>query len=241
MATRRNKRSVGKSRRGSRKSRGYASVEGLHTSFNMIDGKVKELIAKGATDSDLAYCIKKAWTAQFHMDISAPAVKGMIMHYRAVHGKGHPAAGRKTRKAKGRKQKGGMAPIDYTMGQGTTDFVYGRFPVEIATTPQVIRALDNQRFFESNGSRACNTTGGHAAQGQNGGGLFDSLAMGFSPASVPRNFVETSVSAVQGAPIANPDPSPVSARVALTPFDQRAYAADRVASITQLKHVYPGY
>jgi len=234
MATRRNKRSVRKSRKG---SRGYASVEGLHTSFNMIDSKVKALIAKGATDSDLAYCIKKAWNAQFHMDISEPAVKGMIMHYRAVHRAGSPGSGRKTR----RKQKGGMAPIDYTMGQGTTDFVYGRFPVEIATTPQVIKALDNQRFFESNGSRACNTTGGHAAQGQNGGGLFDSIGMGFSPASVPRNFVETGVSTIQGAPIANPDPSPVSARVALTPFDPYPYAADRISSISQLKSVYPGY
>ena len=229
MTTRR--RSIGARRsRGSRKSKPYASVEGLHTSFNMIDAKVKGLIAKGATDSDLACCIQKAWTEQFHMDISGPAVKGMIMHYRAVH----PGSGRKTRK-----QKGGMAPVDYVMGQGTTDFVYGRFPVEMASTPQVISALDNQRFFESNGSRACNTTGGHAAQ--QGGGLFDSLGMGFAPASIPRNFIESGVGAVQGAPRGNPDPSPVSSTVAMASFAPRAYAADQVSSIANLKAVYPGY
>lgn len=234
MTTRRRSSRRGRS---SRKSRNYASVEGLHTSFNMIDDKVKALIAKGATDSALACCIQKAWTEQFHMDISAPAVKGMIMHYRAVHS----GSGRKTRKALAadRKQKGGMAPVDYVMGQGTTDFVYGRFPVEIATTPQVISALDNQRFFESNGSRACNTTGGHAAQ--QGGGLFDSLGMGFAPASVPRNFIESGVGAVQGAPRGNPEPSPVSSTVAMASFAPRAFAADQVSSITNLKAVYPGY
>jgi len=234
MATRRNKRSAGSgSRRSSRKSRAYASVEGLHTSFNMIDDKVKALINKGATDSALACCIQKAWTEQFHMDISAPAVKGMIMHYRAVH----PGSGRKTRKA----QKGGVAPIDYVMGQGTTDFVYGRFPVEIATTPQVVQALDNQRFFESNGSRACNTTGGHAAPGQMGGGLFDSIAMGFAPASVPRNFIESGVGAIQGAPRGNPDPSPVRASVPLATFMPRPYAQEQISSISTLAPVYKAY
>jgi len=200
----------------------------------MIDAKVKALIAKGATDSALACCIQKAWTEQFHTDISMPAVKGMIMHYRAVH----PVHGRKTRK-----QKGGMAPLDYVMGQGTTDFVYGRFPLEIDTSRQVISALDNQRFFESNGSRACNTTGGHAApgQGQAGGGLFDSLGMGHAPHSIPRNFIETGVSAVQGAPIMNPEPSPVSASAHLASFTPRAYDAASISSVSNLKAVYPGY
>jgi len=207
----------------------------------MIDAKVKALIAKGATDTALACCIQKAWTEQFHMDISMPAVKGMIMHYRAVH----QGSGRKTR----RKQKGGMAPVDYVMGQGTTDFVYGRFPVEIATTPQVISALDNQRFFESNGSRACNTTGGHAApassilgaQAQYGGGLFDSFGMGFAPASVPRNFIESGVGAIQGAPRGNPEASPVSPTVAMATYAPRAYAANQISSISSLDPTYKAY
>jgi hypothetical protein len=218
---------------------GMPTVEGLHASFDKIAEKVTSMIEKGATDSKLLNCIRNAWMEQFHMELSVPAVKGMIMHYRAVNG---PKSGakRKTRKA----QRGGMAPIDYTMGQGITDNVYGRFPVEIGTTPQVIKALDLGRFYESTGGRGCNATGGHAAPasaGMSGGGLFDAVAQGHAPASVPRNFIETGVSAVQGAPIMNPGANPISATVGLAAYAPKPYDPGSISPITSLAPVFKGY
>lgn len=210
------------------------TVESLHASFDKIDERVKAMIAKGSTDSELTSCIRKAWTEMFHMSLSAPAVKGMILHYRSVH-KGL----RKTRKA-GRSQRGGMAPVDWTMGQGTTDYVYGRFPVEMGTTPQVVRALDLGRFYENRGGRSCDATGGHAAP-QKGAGVLDAIMMGHAPASVPRNFLETGVSTVQGAPIRDPNPSPISATSHLASFTPRAYDATAISSISSLAPVYKSY
>ena len=168
-------------------------MESLHASFDKIDGKVKVMIAKGSTDSELACCIRKAWTEQFHMSLSVPAVKGMILHYRSVH-----KGARKTRKA-GRGQRGGMAPIDWT--------------------------------------------GGHAAPGshQKGAGILDAIMMGHAPASVPRNFIETGVSTVQGAPIRDPNASPISATTHMATFTPRAYDAGAISSITSLAPLYKPY
>ena len=213
---------------------GGATVEGLHSSFSRIDDKVRALIAKGKTDSDLVDCIRKAWSEQFHMDLSLPAVKGMIMHYRAVHG----SKARKTRKS----QRGGMAPYDYSMGQGITDQVYGRFPIEMGTTPQVVKGLDLGRFYENRGGRSCDATGGHAAPaGQLGGGVLDAVFMGHVPGSVPRNIVETGVSAVQGRAIMNPSASPVSASVPLASYAPKAYDTGSISSISSLASVYKPY
>ena len=222
----------------SRKTRksGMPTVEGLHASFDKIAAKVKSMIEKGATDSKLLDCIRNAWMEQFHMELSVPAVKGMIMHYRALHGSKHGS------KRKTRKQRGGMAPVEWTMGQGVTDHVYGRFPVEIGTTPQVVKALDLGRFYESTGGRSCDATGGHAAPaGMSGGGLLDTLMQGHAPASVPRNFIETGVSTVQGAPIMNPAASPISATANLSAYAPRAYDPGNLSSIASLAPVFKGY
>ena len=213
MVTRgRNRRGVRKTKKGDRS----ATVEGIHASFQSIDARVKSLIEKGGTDSALATCIRNAWDEQFHMDLSQAAVKGMIVHYRAIH------KGRGTR----RKQKGGAAPLDWTMGQGTTAYVYGRFPVEMGATPQAVRALD--RFYE-NPIRGNN---------QKGAGIFDALAMGHAPASVPRNVIESGVSTAQGAPILNPASSPVSAVVPLASAAPAAYDATSITSISSLAPIY---
>jgi len=147
-----------------------------------------------------------------------------------------------------------MAPVDWMMGQGTTDFTYGRFPVEIGTTPQVLKALDLGRFYESNGSRSCDATGGHAAPGQqmggrrsrnsrkqHGAGVFDAFVMGHAPASVPRNVMETTVSTVQGHPIMNPQPSPVSANPALAAYVPKPYDTSSISSISSLQSLYKPY
>jgi hypothetical protein len=70
----------------------------------------------------VADAIDKTWENLFHHGLSAAALKGLTMHYRALY------RSRRTRK---NKQRGGMAPLDWTLGQGTTAPVYGSFPVEI--------------------------------------------------------------------------------------------------------------
>jgi len=203
-----------------RRSSAATTVEGLHASFEKIDDKVRAMITKGKNDTDLACCIEKAWSEQFHTSISMPAVKGMIMHYRAVHG------GRRTYK----KQKGGMAPIGLITGQGNTDYTFGRFPVPMSD-PQVLKAFSIDRTYDSSVAQSCDKP-------MSGGGFFDSLMAGHAPHSVPRNVVETSVSAVQAAPIQNPNPSPVSGRVDLAAYAPTAYNPAGVSSMSSLGPVY---
>jgi hypothetical protein len=210
------------------------SVEGLQAAFEQIDTRVRGLIQQGKADSDLGKCVQKAWGDMFHDSLSGPALRGMVSHYRGVHGRG------KTRKA-GRGQRGGMAPLDYTMGQGTTASVYGRFPVEISS-PQPLAALDMTRFFESPIGRSCDATGGFPAPtqkggrrvGQHGGGFLDSLFVPHMPASVPRNVVEMSVSTIQGAPISNPPASPVAAHVPLMQSSPPIYGANAIQPISSI-------
>jgi len=200
-------------------------VEGLHASFEKIDDKVRALISKGGSDADLACCIEKGWSEQFHMDISMPAIKGMIMHYRAVHKTGR----RKTRKAGS--QKGGMAPVGWIMGQGNTDYTFGRFPVPMSD-PQVIKAFSIDRTYDSSVAQSCDKP-----NGQTGGDFFDAVMAGHAPHSVPRNFLETGVSAIQGAPIQNPHASPVG-RVEMVSAPPTAYNPAGISNMTALTPIY---
>lgn len=216
------------------------SVEGLHASFEKIDTKMRALIEKGATNSELSACIRRSWNHHFQHPISEAAVKGLLTHYRTIYA-GSSGSKRVTRKNRGRgSQKGGMAPLDYQLGQGSAAVPYGIFPSEMGRV--AITALDNERFFESPVGRHCNTTGGEAApsQGQKGGGLLDSIMNGHAMGSVPRNVFESTVSAVQGAPIFNPnaDPTAASWSAAQTPFTP--YDATQVGQYA-LAPVYTGY
>jgi hypothetical protein len=228
MATRKQRGGPRKHNRTRRSGRGGSSalsVESLHASFERIDGRMRRLIEHGKTDRDAACSLRKMWADQFHHRLSEPAVRGMLEHYRAT-------ARRVTRKAS-KKQQGGMAPLDYTMGQGIASQVYGRFPVEMSN-PETLRAFDVDRFFESSAGRACDTTGGHAApdtgKGQAGGGVFDALSVPHAPTSVPPNFLQTGLSAIQGVAQVAPGASPVADSVrtvtaAPRPFDTSSFQA----------------
>ncbi len=211
--------------RHTRKAGRYYSVESLHHSFETMENQIREQIEKGVTDSSLTVTLRKLWNKHFHQQLSHDAARGMVSHYRSVYGVGK--AGRKTRKAARRAQEGGMAPLGWTLGQGTTAAVYGRFPTEMGTSAGAVSALD--RFYESGISRACDTTGGcntlaeqkggritvslqevERAASQTGGGAASAFLSGHMPATVPRNFLETGVGMLQGVqPIGNPprDPS----------------------------------
>jgi hypothetical protein len=230
------------------------TVEGLHSAFEKIDDRVRSLIDKGRTESELGRCVEHAWQEFFHRGLSSPAVQGMVRHYQAVY---RPTgAKRTTRKAA---QRGGMAPLDYTMGQGITDTVYGRFPVEMGATPSVVKSLD--RFYESSIGRNCDSTGGYPAppqaggkrsghsrktrgrkdKAQHGGGIFDAIFMPHAPTSVPRNVIESSLSAVQGRPIMNPAASPVTYTPSLTTVDPKPFNPTAITAMSSLAPVYQGY
>jgi hypothetical protein len=212
------------------------SVEGLHASFELMDKKVRAQIMKGATDSSLAACIRGEWKKRFQAPLSAAALKGMVGHYRSVF----VGKVRKTRKA----QRGGMAPMDWTLGQGITAPVYGRFPVDFGTYDGAVRSLD--RFYENPISRSCDSTGGSPApkqtggSKQKGGSLLDVLGMGHAPASVPRNVVESGVSAVQGRAILNPPREPAVPAWKTDTFTPQPFPVSG-HTITSLAPVYSGY
>ena len=189
------------------------------------------------------------------MPISESAVKALIMHYRAVHS---GPGGRKTRKQK--RQKGGMAPLDYMMGQGLTSQSFGRFPVEMGTTPNVIADLDLGRFYESNAGRSCDTTGGHNALTQRGGrrrqknqsggavSLWDQMMApsniastiynGHAPHSVPINTLQGVANAAMGGTPLAPGPSPVAPTVNLSTYIPRPFDATGIANLSNYASIY---
>ena len=182
-----------------------------------LDAHMKAVLTKNPSAARAQ--LEKKWLEFFGSPLTPAAAKGLIVHYEKLYGR------RATRKAtraasKGRHQRGGMAPINYMMGQGNADFTYGRFPTPMSD-PQVIRALDLPRFSENRGGRSCDSTGGFDPQA--GGGLFDSLGNGYLPASVPRNLLETGVSAFSSRPIADGNPSPVKAHVELASPPNRIF------------------
>ena len=69
------------------------SVEGLHSSFEKIDGKIRSLIQKGASTTELEACIRRSWAHHFQRPVSEAAVKGLVTHYRAMY-----TGAKKTRK-----------------------------------------------------------------------------------------------------------------------------------------------
>lgn len=217
-----------------RESDGLLSVETIYAGFNLMEDRIRRAIESGGTDSDISALIAKEWSSMFHHSLSDAAVKGLLMHYR----KALPQTRAKTRKHRNKNkmnQHGGMAPIDYSMGQGTTAVTYGRFPDDFSTSSSAIKALDLNRFYDSSIGKSCDTIS------QKGGGIFDSLLAGHAPMSVPRNPIEMTVSAVQAAPITNPPAAPevptwTAATATPTPFQPST-----VSNLAGLSPVFTGY
>jgi hypothetical protein len=194
-----------------------------------IDARMETVLAKNPQMARAQ--LEKAWREFFGVPLTPVAAKGLLMHYEKLYGR------RATRKAaKGNRQRGGMAPINYMMGQGNTDYTYGRFPTPMSD-PQVVRGLDLGRFYENRGSRACNTTGGFDPPGQKGAGFFDSISAGYVPASVPRNLLETVSSSFSSRPISDGNPSPIKDHVPLAVSDPRAFDA-KFSSLGELRPIH---
>lgn len=229
---------VKKSTRLTRKAgHGALSVEAIHASFEKMDNRLRRAVESGITDSELGRAVERAWSAAFHHELSAPATRGLVAHYRGLYGGSR--AGRKTRK-----QRGGMAPLNWTTGPGVASTSFGRFPDDFSTSTQARHDLDLGRFFEDPVSRSCNATGGvdtlakQSGGKQRGGGIFDALMAGHAPASVPRNSFETAISTLQAAPNTNP---PADPSVRTWPFanpELNAFDSSKVSNLMGLSSVY---
>jgi len=233
------------------------TVDSLHASFNNIDGKIRHMIEKGCTDKALEECIRRLWSQQFHQGLSKPALAGMITHYRALYKGAVKTKDRKTKKNKS--QKGGdLAPLDYTMAQGSTES-YGRFPVFEGGSRQFVNDLGVvNRTFESSIGAACDRTqkGGRKTRSrkQRGGAdIFDTLSslatgagvgaavrMGHPAPSVPVNILQNGVAAAQGSPIQGTNGDPTVPAWKTAQFDLKPFNANNIASF-ELSHVYKGY
>jgi len=239
-----------KSTRKNKKIR-YMTVDSLHASFERIDAKVRHMISKGCTNQALEQCIRRLWSQQFHQALSNPALKGMITHYRSLYGE---KSGKQTRK---RKQVGGMAALDWTMGQGSTEMVHGRFPVFEGSSAKFVNDLGTvNRAFESSIGPACTAqAGGSRRRRKNqrgGGGIYDTIAygltgagvgesvrMGHAPPSVPANMLQNTTMALQASPVPGRS-DPTDRTWAMRSIEPRAFDAQPLQQF-QLAPVYGGY
>jgi hypothetical protein len=227
----------------------YMTVDSLHASFERIDAKVRHMISKGCTNQALEQCIRRLWSQQFHQALSSPAMKGMITHYRSLYGE---KSGKQTRK-----QVGGMAPMDWTMGQGSTDMVYGRFPVFEGSSPKFVHDLGTvNRAFESSIGPACTAQAGGTRRrrknqrggagifdslsyGLTGGGVGESVRMGHAMPSVPPNTLQKATGAFQASPVpGRSDPTDPAWKMRV--FNPQPFDAKALTSF-ELSPVYRGY
>ena len=187
------------------------TIEMLHTSFTKIDDVVHSMIQKGSSDSAIACRIRSEWKTLFHQTISDTAIEGLLIHYRSIYkGKGDG-------KGKGKGQKGGMAPLDYVGGQGTTAHTYGNFPVDITTNQKFIHDLDATRNYDSSIGKSCSQTGA---------GFWDAIGQGHIPASVPT--MREVVSAY----------TPVASSVHLTAFTPNTYNPSDIIQVPHASSIY---
>lgn len=187
-----------------------ATVEMLHTSFKKMDDTIRGMISKGMSDTAIRCKLRNEWKTLFQQNISDTAIQGLLIHYRSL------SKEKEKEKGKGKGQKGGMAPLDYTLGQGTTAHTYGNFPTDTTTNQRFIHDLDATRNYDSSIGKAC----------QKGGTIMDALAQGHIPTTVP-SLGET-VTAF----------TPVSSVANLHSFNSKPYNPSNFVSVSHASSVY---
>ena len=83
--------------------------------------------------------LKRKWRTLFRTNLSELSAKSFVAHYREMRSK--HTRGKHGKKSR-RMQRGGVAPLDYTLTPGANVAVYGRFPVEVDTDAGSIKDLD---------------------------------------------------------------------------------------------------
>lgn len=204
------KHSSSKRKRTRKNTSNSTTIEMLHASFIKIDDVVRDMIKKDSSDSAIACRIRHEWKTMFQQKISDSAIQGLLLHYRSMYG---------AKKA----QRGGMAPLEYTLAQGTTA-PYGNFPVDITTNKQFIHDLDATRTYDSSIGKGCSQGGGGFGFG--GFGFGSAVNMGHIPNSVPRL-----------QEILSPY-TPVSSSAHLQSFTANAYNPSDIVSIPNASTIY---
>lgn len=87
-----------------------------------------DTFARGEDDTEK---IQKKWHTLFGTNLDKSTATSFAKYYRKMKNR-----------TTSKKQRGGMAPLTYTMTPGANVSVYGRFPVEVGTDPASIRNLD---------------------------------------------------------------------------------------------------
>jgi hypothetical protein len=123
-----------------------STIKELHTKLAQFDTFAR---AHSENPRDL----QTTWRALFGNDVALPtnAAKAFATYYKEMRSK----TGRtlKSTRRRSRKQRGGAAPLSYTMTPGAFVDVYGKFPVEVGTDPASIRDLDV--FWQSGLTGTC--------------------------------------------------------------------------------------
>lgn len=81
-----------------------------------------------ARKTDDPTALQRKWDSLFRSELSKHSADAFVRYYRKMK--------------QTKKQRGGVAPLDYTMTPGANVSVYGRFPVAIDTNQASIRDLD---------------------------------------------------------------------------------------------------
>ena len=206
-----------------------------------IQNKLKEFNAVARTSSDSSL-LQTTWQRLFSQRLGPEAARSFADFYREMRKsntvkhstKGGKKASRrltsaktivqkKHRKTGRRLQRGGAAPLGYTMTPGLPVKTFGEFPIEAATDSQSIKDLDV--FWQSGhgpsappaywptvpadmGSNKVPQAGGgrrNTRRAQRGGSLMETITMR-SPFSyistVPQNTLQTAAGAWSGTPAA---------------------------------------
>jgi hypothetical protein len=116
------------------------------TTISELQRKLKAFNTFAKKTTGDASALQTKWKSLFSEPLSNTSAITFIKYYRDM---------RNSAKQTTRKQRGGMAPLNYDMTPGANVSVYGRFPVEVGTDMASIRDLDV--YFSNSLTTGCGT------------------------------------------------------------------------------------
>jgi len=171
--------------------RKISTIPELKRSFDHLDAETQKILAAPGSPLEKVKRFQKVWMNIFHKTVSKEAAEA----YLAIKKKG--------RRSTTRKQRGGMAPLDYTLRPGI-DGPYGNFPAYVQSgLDYPMPGIKESCGVTNSGphisaSLGSNHVGGAAPFIQN----LTALAMGQSlPSSVPPSVLQDMHTKMNGEPL----------------------------------------
>jgi len=112
------------------------TIASLQTKMKQFDTSARKIVRSNHAEQSL----QTSWKTIFGTSLDTKSAKSFAKYYRAMT-------------SKTKKQRGGMAPLDYGMAPGLNPGIYGNFPVAINSDPQSIQDLDV--YFQSAITKGC--------------------------------------------------------------------------------------